>query len=55
MSQITISENEYKELLKAKITLDCLRELGITSWDKYQEAVRNATDRQNNNQRLLLG
>jgi hypothetical protein len=41
---IRISVTKYKELLKEKRFLDCLREGGVDNWEWYGEAVQLFND-----------
>ena len=36
---ITISKEEYEELLKDSQFLDCLRGAGVDNWDGYDHAM----------------
>jgi len=35
---ITITKQEYMDLLYHKLLLGCLKVLGVASWEKYKEA-----------------
>ena len=39
MNMVTITEEEYEELLADKAFLDCLRNAGVDNWDGYDFAV----------------
>lgn len=39
MSQVTISQEEYDELIKAQEWLFALEAAGVDNWDGYEEAL----------------
>jgi len=41
----TISDDEYDELLKDSVLLNCLREVGVDNWDGWDDAITLYNDR----------
>lgn len=39
MEQVTLSMDEYFELVECKRFLECLGAAGVDNWDGYEEAI----------------